>query len=389
MTLLQQPVIAAVIILAIIAAGEVISVLTRAKVPMLLIAILIYMGLLWTGILPKDIIKNSTFTSIGMVMIAPLIVHMGTLIPFKVMKQQYKSVLISLISVLIGGGLVLLIIPPILGYTTAVIGIGPMIGGNIATIITTTELERLGLNALVTIPVLMLAIHKLFGMPLTSYFLQRYAIHFRDHLQQQDTANDSDLSAIKGSDASAPSGRFNSPYIMVFKLFLGGALATMLDEWTGINYTLFCLIFGIVGAQIGFYQQNMMDHAKATGIAMIGTVFIVISSMTDVTFGMFISYIPKVLLILLFGLVGVLVGGYFSSKLLKWDPRKGMSVALTSMYGFPADYILCQEVSRSVGRTPEEQKRILDDLAPPMLIGGFTTVTVASVVIASLLIKTL
>lgn len=62
---------------------------------------------------------------------------------------------------------------------------------------------------------------------------------------------------------------------------------------------------------------------------------------------------------------------------------------LTSMFGFPADYILCQEVSRSVGRTEEEQQMLLNELSPPMLIAGFTTVTVASVIIASVLVKTL
>ncbi len=77
------------------------------------------------------------------------------------------------------------------------------------------------------------------------------------------------------------------------------------------------------------------------------------------------------------------------SKLVKWHPYKGMPVALTALFGFPGDYILCEEVSRSVARNEKEAKAIFDELLAPMLIGGFTTVTVASVIIAGILVQTL
>ena len=66
-----------------------------------------------------------------------------------------------------------------------------------------------------------------------------------------------------------------------------------------------------------------------------------------------------------------------------------MPVALTALFGFPADYLLCQEVARSMGRTPAETKAIMDDIYTPMLIGGFTTVTLSSVVVASILVSTI
>ena len=86
---------------------------------------------------------------------------------------------------------------------------------------------------------------------------------------------------------------------------------------------------------------------------------------------------------------GALIGGFLGSKLFKWDPLKGLPVALTALFGFPGDYIICEEVSRSVGRDEKERQAILDEILTPMLVGGFTTVTTASVLIASILIKTL
>ncbi|MEI2467223.1 hypothetical protein V8V74_23585, partial [Niallia taxi] len=182
---------------------------------------------------------------------------------------------------------------------------------------------------------------------------------------------------------------FNTANILLFKLFVGASLGTVLGELTGISGTIWCLFIGVLGTKVNLYNENIMDKAKASSIAVLGTIFIVIASMSKVSLTQFLHFIPQVVTIIIIGEIGILVGGYIVSKLVKWHPYKGMSLALTAMFGFPADYILCQEVSRSVGRTEEEENRLLNELSPPMLIGGFTTVTVASVIIASILVKTL
>ena len=66
-----------------------------------------------------------------------------------------------------------------------------------------------------------------------------------------------------------------------------------------------------------------------------------------------------------------------------------MPVGLTALFGFPADYLLCQEISRSVASDEHEEEAIMQDIYTPMLIGGFTTVTLSSVVVASILVSTL
>jgi len=63
--------------------------------------------------------------------------------------------------------------------------------------------------------------------------------------------------------------------------------------------------------------------------------------------------------------------------------------ALTALFGFPADYIITHEVCGSVASTDEEKNYLLDILLPRMLVGGFATVSVASVIIASVFINLL
>ncbi|PKR86371.1 hypothetical protein [Heyndrickxia camelliae] len=391
---INEPVFAAMLVLALIAVGEIISVLTRARVPMLLIAILGFLVLVWTGIFPKNIVDTSTFSQIGSLMTGPLVVHLGTLIPLTLMLRQYKAVLIALGGTLIAIALVLPIITMLFGYETAVAGMGPMVGGIVAFIVTSDELKALGFTNLVAIPALVLAIHKLFGMPVASIFLRKYALILRDKIGLADgnkyTAATLEAS-LQQKHKSKPKKKyeFNTANVLLFKLFLGASLGTVIGSFTGVSSTIWCLIIGVLGSALKFYNENIMDKAKASSVAILGTIFIVIASMSTVSLTQFLHFIPQILAIILIGQFGILTGGFIFSKLFRVHPYKGMSLALTSMFGFPADYILCQEVSRSVGRTEEGQQNLLNELSPPMLIAGFTTVTVASVIIASVLVKTL
>lgn len=394
--MLNQPVIATMIILALISVGEVVSIISRARIPMLLVVLIGYLTFVWTGIFPSNIVEKSTFATVGAVMTAPLIVHMGTLIPLKVMKKQIKAVIIALSGVIVSSILILLIVTFIFDYKTAVSGVGPLTGGIIAFIVTTTELKRLGLVSLITVPVLVMAFQGLIGMPLAANLLRKHALKLRNTMDAgtfvaaaAETVADSSHLSETNATTKAKKYNFDSNIILLFKLFLGGALAIILDKLTGINYSLWCLALGLIGTKLKFYRDNMMERANSFTVGMLGIVFIVISSMNGITFNMFLGYLPQVIAILGIGTIGIIIGGFIASKLLKWDPFKGIPVALTAMFGFPGDYLLCEEVSRSVARNEKEQKEIFNEILTPMLIGGFTTVTIASVIIAGILVKTL
>ncbi len=389
--MLDEPIFAALFIFALLVLGEVISIATRARVPMLFVVFFGYLIALWTGIFPNDIVERTSFSTFGALMVAPLIVHMGTLIPLNIMKQQYKAVFISLFGVVITTVTLLLIISPILGYETAVSSAGPLTGGLIAFIITSEKLQALGLTTLIVIPALVLATQSLVGLPLATNLLKRYAYKIRDHAPTSQANNDIQENSSVGGKKRKQwiSDRFATPIVLLFQLFFGGALAVLLGKWTGINFSLWALAVGFFGMYIGFYRDKMMVRANSFGIAMAGLIFYILPSMNDVTFKKFITHLPSIFLILAIGAIGIIVGGYIGSKIFKWDPFLGIPVALTAMFGFPGDYIICEEVSRTVGRNEAESKYIFQQIISPLLIGGFTTVTVASIVVASILMETL
>ena len=63
--------------------------------------------------------------------------------------------------------------------------------------------------------------------------------------------------------------------------------------------------------------------------------------------------------------------------------------ALTALCGFPADYILTTDVVNSLTDDADERAFLLDNMLPKMLVGGFATVSIASVLIASFFLNML
>ncbi|MGV3489191.1 MAG: hypothetical protein ACO1OC_11490 [Tuberibacillus sp.] len=388
---MSEPVVAVLCILGVLVVGEIVSISTRARVPMLLVAMLGYLILIWTGVFPKTLLQSSTLGTFGSLMVAPLIIHMGTIIPFKLIKSQVKAILIALFGMIAATILLLIFITPLFGYATAVSSAGPVTGGIIAFIITSTKLQAIGLSGLVAIPALILAIQGLIGMPLAAYFLRRYAKKVKkaidDHTFTQVAATAESVTQTERKTWIPE--KYQTSMILIFQIFLGGAIAIFLGKITGVSYSVWALLIGVVGSFFGFYQQKIMDRANSFGISMVALIFFTMASMNDVTISLFVNALPKVIVIMIVGIAGIIAGGWAASRIFKWDVNKGIAIALTALFGFPGDYFLCEEVSRSVGENKEERETIFNELLTPMLVGGFTTVTTTSILIASILVNTL
>ena len=389
--MLQEPVIATMLILGLVALGEIISVISNARVPMLFVAMMGYLVLLWLGIFPKNLLANSTFLTVGAVLgTAPILVHMGTLIPLKMIRSQWRAVIIAIIGISFATLFILTIVTFLFDYKTAVAGTGPLNGGIIAVLITSEGLKELGFVSLLTIPALIMALQSFIGIPVANLLLRKHAVKIREQINTGSFVSSNNVAFEENDDEKLiiPK-KYRTPLVLLFMLFIGGAIAVALAKLTGIPYSLWALAIGIIGRLVKFYPERVMEKSNSFTVGMAGIIFIVIGMMNDITFNMFIDQLPAVATTLVVGVLGILLGGFIGSKLFKLDHYLAIPVALTSTFGFPGDYIVCEEVSRSIGETDEERKKIFNEILTPMLVGGFTTVTLGSVVIASILIKTI
>ena len=383
---------AATILLAFIAFGELISLWSKARIPALLIAMLGTFIAVQLNIIPKTIIDDSYLPQIYAILVAPLLFHMGSLIPLKTMLAQWRSVVISIAGMIVAVGVIAAVVGPIFGFQYVVAGSGPLAGGIVSTGLTTDGLKAANVDsAIVVLPALVLMLQSLPSMPLTNLLLRKFAIHLRDSGDLEELArNHKKVQKENGGDkklVNLPQMLVDNELFILFLILVGGSLATLLAIPTHIPSSIIALVLGVASTAIGLTPERSMEKSSSFGIAMASVVAIVMAPLVAASLSDVLAALIPVAVILAVGAVGIMIGGAIATKLLKWKTTLGMSVALTAMYGFPADYLLTNEVVRSVGRTEEERDALREAMLPPMLVGGFTSVSAGSVVIASVLVS--
>lgn len=389
----MEAICAAAVVLAFIAFGELISIWSKARIPSLLVAMLSIFVFAKIGIVPETVIDDSMLVQIYTILVAPLLFHMGTLIPLRVMLKQWRSVIIATSGMLVAVLLILAVVAPLFGFETFVAGSGPLAGGIVATSLTTEGLTAHGAaSSIIVLPALVLMLQSLPSMPMTNFLLRRYAAKLRDSGELQELArahHAEEEEAQQKKPITLPGFLVDNQLFMLFLILVGGSAATLLAVPTHIPSSILALILGILAAAVGLSPDKAMERSNSFGIAMAGVIAIVMAPLVTASVQDVINAFLPTVMVLIVGGAGIIGGGFIATKLLRWKSGLGMSVALTAMYGFPADYLLTNEVARSVARDEDEKEALLSAMLPPMLVGGFTSVSAGSIVIASVLVSLL
>lgn len=133
-------------VLVIFAIGDFVSSKTKSIVSMMFVASVLIMVGFWMGV-PTTLFADAQLSGIGALMIGFLITHMGTLLDFEDLKEQWKTVVIAAAAV-VGIAIFLFIVgSPIIGKTYAVAAAPPISGGVVAAIIMGEAATAKGLDS--------------------------------------------------------------------------------------------------------------------------------------------------------------------------------------------------------------------------------------------------
>ena len=147
----------------------------------------------------------------------------------------------------------------------------------------------------------------------------------------------------------------------------------------GVLLYLAGFIFG-GGRRQGAYDgvSQAMDYVVA-GIGSLsgGTISVLIIQEAALAVPLLIAFV--------FGIAGIALFAGVAGKLLGYTIPMSIAIGLTSLYGFPGTMILSQEAAKGAGETPEEVAAIEGAILPKMIIAGFSTVTITSVIVTGLI----
>jgi hypothetical protein len=392
--------LALVILLFILFIGDFVSVKTKAWVPSVFVCAVLFLLGYWT-FFPQDIVAVAGIPSVVATMLMYLlIVNMGTLLSVKQLIAQWKTILIALsgilgiIAILFGIGAL------IFDLQTMIVAIPPLVGGLVSALIMSEGAANAGLTSLSVFAIVIYVIQGFAGYPLTSIVLKKEGQKLLQQYRNGNLTVKMDANAeVAATLETAPKLKFidkipekyNTEYFKFFRLAVAGYLAylvsTLLAPIVEINALVLCLLFGVIGKSVGFLETQILQKANGFGLAIMGLMLFIFDGLKHATPGMMMEIITPLVVSIILAVIGMYIFSFLAGKLLKVSKNMAFAVSLTALYGFPADYIITNEVIKSLTKDEKEREVLTSHMMPPMLVGGFITVTIVSVVLAGIFVS--
>ena len=171
--------------------------------------------------------------------------------------------------------------------------------------------------------------------------------------------------------------RFCSPY----EDFAYGAYA--------LHPLVICLIFGAIAAELGIVERKPLLRASSFGFILTAIMGFIMGMLNKATPDMMVKILYPLAVVVVVGVTGLLAGSFLVGKLLGYTGPMSMALSLTALYGFPPNYVLTDEASKALAGNREEYDFLMGQMLPKMLVGGFITVTIISVILAGIFINML
>lgn len=389
------------IVLLILTAGEIVSTKTKAFIPSVFVSAVLFLVGFWT-ILPADIVTQSSFAKpVVYLSMYLLLTHMGTLMSVKELLGQWKTVLIAMSGIVGICALTLTVGKALFGWQTVVAATPPLTGGVVASILMSGAATERGLTSIAVLATCMYIMQGFFGYPITALMLKKEARRLADMVKNGEVDIKHMKNSVGADLAQKPAERskfrifppvpekYQSTYVILMKLGLVAWLAATVAPYIHLNQFVVCLLFGVIGREIGFLEEKALVKANAFGFLMTVLMAFIFAGLSQATPEMLGQIVGPLFGIIILGVLGMAIMSMLLGKLFGETKEMAFSIAMTALYGFPADYILTIEAAKSVTDSDSEYEYAIETMLPKMLVGGFTTVTIASVIIAGIFVKLL
>lgn len=391
------PLFSLALLASVFAIGDCVAKKTKGLISSLVVSSIVYLIGFLSGIIPMDSIENTGLTALmSSVGIGLVITSLGTSIKIGDFIREWKTVLIALCGLIGLAGVCFLVGPIFFGREYSIAAASPISGGAIAAIIAQSAALEAGREDIGAYVMLLLALQQLIGIPTASFILRK---RMKQMGRKGDFANSIDIKKVGAEEKRKPwefSSKSGGSNFYIAKLAIVAAAAglvanlTIIPKSSPTNYILnpniAYLIFGLLFAHMGFLERDLTTKSQSFGILMLALCALVPASLT-VSGKDVLSMLFPIVGMLVFGAIGLGIGGLLCGKILKYDIGVSSALALCAMIGYPATQIISNEIVENMDLTEKEKKVALDYLLPKMLISGFTSVTIASVVFASIVCK--
>ena len=395
----MNPVLAFVVVMLVWTISDFVAKKTKSLLSSLFVASIIFLIGFLTDIFPEDLLASSSLLALAGVVVGFIIVHLGTMISLDDFKKQWKTFLIGFANV-IGHGVALPLAGLIFGsritgtvadgYAQAldfiVAGTGALSGGTISVLIVQEAALGVGLTSIAVFPVLIAALQGLIGFPLTSIILRKEAARLKSEYRagnlvvaEADDPAAADTSKLPSALRTTAGTLFVVGVVVLISIGINNLTDGILNTF------VVALLLGITLRTTGIFKPSVLAGIDSLGLMMIAIMILVFGPLATVEPSDVSALAFPLLLAFLFGVVGIAGFSALVGKLLGYSIPMSVAIGLTALYGFPGTMILSQEAAKGAGESPEEIAAIEHEILPKMIVAGFSTVTITSVIVTSII----
>ncbi len=396
----MNPVLAFVVVMAVWTVSDFVAKKTKSLLSSLFVASMIFLVGFLSGIFPEDLLKASSLLALAGVVVGFIIVHLGTMISLDDFIKQWKTFLVGVATVL-GIGVMLYVAALIFGgsisgsaedgYAQALdfvaAGTAALSGGAISVLIIQEAALGVGLTSIAIFPVLIAALQGLIGFPLTSIILKREANRLKGEYRAGNLVAPVDAAEEGAEPRTILPPAFRTTAGTLFVVGVAVLISLGINNLTNgtLNTFVVALILGVALRTTGVFKPSVLSGIDSLGLMMIAIMILVFGPLATIEPSDVTALAFPLLLAFTFGLVGIAGFSALVGKLLGYSVPMSVAIGLTSLYGFPGTMILSQEAARGAGENPEEVAAIEGQILPKMIVAGFSTVTITSVVVTSII----
>ena len=379
------------IVLIVFALGDIVGKITKGKLSGMMVVMLLFLVGFLTKLIPADIIDQGGLTALSKLAIAMVLFNMGTTLNVKQLIEEWRTVLMAALCML-ASCLVMLLVSPIIGFDTVLVGMPVINGAAMATSLMASAAEK-GLATAAALCAVIYSVQKFVGAPIASAMGIRYGKKllkaYRENpaqFKKQETGNGA---SAKVSFADKHK-EWYSANVMMALVAAGSWVAHILGDLTPINYSIWALLLGVVCAASGLVPTKPLQKSNSYGLMMVAVFGSIIPSLAKVSLSDLGTMAFQTIVLFAAALIGVaLVGWVLPTWKLVGDKDLAVGIGVEQFLGFPSNVVICREVGDAVGETPEEKAFIEDTLNVPYVVGGITVITVLSTMLAGFVINML
>ena len=380
------------IVLIVFALGDIVGKITKGKLSGMMVVMLLFLVGFLTKLIPADIIDQGGLTALSKLAIAMILFNMGTTLNVKQLIEEWRTVLMAALCML-ASCLVMLLVSPIIGFDTMLVGMPVINGAAMATSLMASAAAEKGLATAAALCAVIYSVQKFVGAPIASAMGIRYGKKllkaYRENpaqFKKQETENGT---SAKVSFADKHK-EWYSANVMMALVAAGSWVAHILGDLTPINYSIWALLLGVVCAASGLVPTKPLQKSNSYGLMMVAVFGSIIPSLAKVSLSDLGTMAFQTIVLFAAALIGVaLVGWVLPTWKLVGDKDLAVGIGVEQFLGFPSNVVICREVGDAVGDTPEEKAFIEDTLNVPYVVGGITVITVLSTMLAGFVINIL